>query len=184
MEFAMSFVRPDMQFNDLLNYVHIDEKWFYLTKTIRTYCFVPGESEAERKCMNKRFLTKVMFLTAVARLRYAMTPNHGGMPPNFPDTNILDLGFFASLQSLQYQKSARLIDELVLHVHEAFNVYPYDSLDRTFLTLQCCFVEILKTGGDNTYKLPHMSRWQDTEAYLETSKARGRCMMLVAICSR
>ncbi|ETV90515.1 hypothetical protein H310_14705 [Aphanomyces invadans] len=42
LKFAMSFVRPDMQFNELLNYVHIDEKWFYLTKTARTYYLVHG----------------------------------------------------------------------------------------------------------------------------------------------
>ncbi|ETW08962.1 hypothetical protein H310_01440 [Aphanomyces invadans] len=33
-------------------------------------------------------------------------------PPISPDTNILDLGFFAAIQSLQQKKSARSVDEL------------------------------------------------------------------------
>ncbi|ETV97216.1 hypothetical protein H310_10003, partial [Aphanomyces invadans] len=66
----MSFVRQDMELDELLNYVHINDKWFYLTKTSRTYYLVPSESDLERKCKSKRFLTKVMFLTAVARPRF------------------------------------------------------------------------------------------------------------------
>ncbi|KAF0709244.1 hypothetical protein AaE_012926, partial [Aphanomyces astaci] len=70
MKFALGFVQHDMEFDELLDYVHIEEKWFYITKTTRRYYLVPGEREPERKCKNKRFVTKVMFLTAVARPRF------------------------------------------------------------------------------------------------------------------
>ncbi|KAF0716727.1 Aste57867_2699 [Aphanomyces stellatus] len=42
-------------------------------------------------------------------------------PPNSPDTNILDLGFFAAIQSLQNKKSASNIQELVDNVLRAFD---------------------------------------------------------------
>ncbi|ETW06272.1 hypothetical protein H310_02567 [Aphanomyces invadans] len=55
LKFAMSHLEPSSSenhlFNDMHNYVHIDEKWFYLTK------------------VKKRFL-RVTFLAAVARPRY------------------------------------------------------------------------------------------------------------------
>ena len=34
-------------------------------------------------------------------------------PPNSPDMNVLDLGFFASLQTKTYLKNARTIDDIV-----------------------------------------------------------------------
>ncbi|KAF0717896.1 hypothetical protein As57867_002025, partial [Aphanomyces stellatus] len=82
----------------------------------------------------------------------------GAQPPNSPDMNVLDLGFFAGLQSLQYRESARSIDELIANVAKAFNDYPLESLDRTFLTLQSCLLAALQVAGDNTYAIPHMSK--------------------------
>lgn len=34
-------------------------------------------------------------------------------PPNNPDINVLDLGLFNAIQTLQYQTAARNIDELI-----------------------------------------------------------------------
>ncbi|KAF0690234.1 Aste57867_18359 [Aphanomyces stellatus] len=79
-------------------------------------------------------------------------------PPNSPDMNVLDLGFFAALQSLQHRESARSIDQLIADVDAAFAAYPYERLDCTFLTLRTCMVETLKVAGDNTYKIPHLSK--------------------------
>lgn len=41
-------------------------------------------------------------------------------PPNSPDFNILDLGFFRAIQTIQYKKNARTIQELVPAVQEVF----------------------------------------------------------------
>ncbi|KAF0703309.1 hypothetical protein AaE_015433 [Aphanomyces astaci] len=79
-------------------------------------------------------------------------------PLNSPDTNILDLGFFATIQSLQHQKSARSIDDLVAHVADAFVEYPFERFDHTFLTLHSCLIETMKVNGDNTYKIPRMAK--------------------------
>ncbi|RHY18035.1 hypothetical protein DYB32_010448 [Aphanomyces invadans] len=82
-------------------------------------------------------------------------------PPNSPDTNVLHLGYFAAIQSLQHHKSARTIDELVGHVECAFEEYPLVRLNHTFLTLQSCLVETLKLFGGNGYKVPYMSKHKE-----------------------
>ncbi len=58
------------RFNHFLNDVHIDEKWYYLTKTKETYYLLPDEEPPERSCKSKKYITKVMFLCAMARPRY------------------------------------------------------------------------------------------------------------------
>ncbi|RLN33903.1 uncharacterized protein C2845_PM03G30110 [Panicum miliaceum] len=44
-------------------------------------------------------------------------------PPNSPDMNILDLGFFSSLQSKAYLRNSKNIDELVSNVVKEYNDY-------------------------------------------------------------
>ncbi|KAF0715306.1 Aste57867_3474 [Aphanomyces stellatus] len=68
--FAASMVGSDMVLKEMEDVVHLDEKWFYITKVKRTFYLVPGEKVPKRKCKSKRFITKVMFLSAVARPRY------------------------------------------------------------------------------------------------------------------
>ena len=50
--------------------VHLDEKWFYLTRENNTYYLLPGEPPPLRSVTNKNSIVKVMFLTAVAKPRY------------------------------------------------------------------------------------------------------------------
>jgi hypothetical protein len=53
-------------------------------------------------------------------------------PPNSPDLNILDLGFFASLQSMTYKTVSRNIDELIANVqHEFANYDPTKGVPYT-----------------------------------------------------
>ncbi|ETV97613.1 hypothetical protein H310_09509 [Aphanomyces invadans] len=78
-------------------------------------------------------------------------------PPNSPDTNILDLGFFAAIQSLQQKKLARSIDELVANGGQAFDDYAMESL--------ACLVETMRLFGDNTNKLPHKGKECPPDAY-------------------
>jgi len=60
--------RPFFQLMD--NVVHIDEKWFEMTKKSNTYYLLPEESLPLRTVWNKNCIAKVMFLTAVAKPRY------------------------------------------------------------------------------------------------------------------
>lgn len=79
-------------------------------------------------------------------------------PSNSPDLNILDLGFFSSIQSLQYRASPKTIDDLIQVVEKEFNDYESSKVNKIFLTLQSCMIEIMKHRGGNHYKTPHMRK--------------------------
>lgn len=79
-------------------------------------------------------------------------------PANSPDMNILDLGYFRSIQSLQHQCAPSNMAELVKAVEESFAALSRDKLDYIFLSLQACMLEVLKEKGGNKYKLPHLGK--------------------------
>lgn len=252
--YCLSHVRPNGQFEDMFDHVHIDEKWFYLTQVKRTYYLMLDEEEPQRSCKSKRFITKVMFMCAVARpcfdrgrnqffngklgiwpfvykehatrnsknrpkgtlvtkvrehidaaeykkmiddnvlpaIKSKLPRSHKkrivyiqqdnakphsyrngehvpqagdgwsiefkSQPPNSPDLNVLDLGFFNSIQSLQHQASPTTIDELIECVTDAYNQISKETLNSVFLTLQKCMECIMSVNGSNTYKIPHIGK--------------------------
>ena len=106
-------------------------------------------------------------------------------PPNSPDTNILDLGLFAALQSLFQKKSPTSIADILMKVknptfyaflleafhifflinlstfmkvQQAWNEYPAERSNRVFLTHQSCMVEVMRLMGEHRYKIPHMRK--------------------------
>ncbi|XP_074289597.1 uncharacterized protein LOC141614750 [Silene latifolia] len=235
--------------------IHIDEKWFYMTNPMCRYYIGSNEALPYRSCKSKRYITKVMFLAAVARPTYKENgevlfdgkigiwpftfqepakrrsknreagtlvtkpvesitkkvtkeafinkvipaikqkwptsasknisiqqdnakPHFNGkdkdfmeaatsngfnieltqQPANSPDLNILDLGFFRSIQSLQDENPAMTVDELVTNVTEAYEAETALTLDNVWLSLQACMVEIMKKKGHNDYPLPHLAK--------------------------
>jgi hypothetical protein len=259
LKYALSFVKSKrdgaLQFDPMYDRIHVDEKWFYMTKVKQTYYIWHDETAPLRSTKSKRFITKVLFLCAVARPRYdhhrkqmfdgklglwpvvtrepakrtsvnrargtlvtkpinvtadvyrdllvnCVVPaikekfpvsmknvplyiqqdNAGphisteefqnlcvggdqswdirltNQPPNSPDFNVLDLGFFNTIQSLQYQSSPKTIDELIVAVENAFNLLPCESLAKVFVTLQKVMELAIGLKGSNAYKLPHMHK--------------------------
>ncbi|RHY98787.1 hypothetical protein DYB35_012898 [Aphanomyces astaci] len=79
-------------------------------------------------------------------------------PPNSPDLNVLDLGFFASIQSLQYKKMSRSVDDVVRHTMEEFDELNHEKLDNVFLTFLAVMRLILEHSGRNGYALPHLKK--------------------------
>ncbi len=79
-------------------------------------------------------------------------------PANNPDLNVLDLGIFNAIDKLQHTQERSSIDELVAAVVVAFNLLPVDTIDRCFMMLQAVMSEVLSTGGDNTYRMPHLRK--------------------------
>ncbi|XP_044956686.1 uncharacterized protein LOC123407585 isoform X2 [Hordeum vulgare subsp. vulgare] len=77
-------------------------------------------------------------------------------PSNSPDMNILDLGLFSSLQSMSDRLVSNNLDELINNVQHEYDAYDADKINRIFLTLQSCLIEVMKRGGSNDYKIPHM----------------------------
>ncbi|KAH9149974.1 hypothetical protein AeRB84_007104 [Aphanomyces euteiches] len=74
LDFAMSFLRPGPRgthvFSGMYNMVHVDQRWFYLTKNKNTYYVFDNEEMAQRSTKSKSHITKVMFLVAVACPHY------------------------------------------------------------------------------------------------------------------
>jgi hypothetical protein len=68
---ALSFVdRNNLKFNPMFEYVHVDEKWFYITKIKQNHYILSEEEPIERSAQSKRFIAKVMFIAPVARPRW------------------------------------------------------------------------------------------------------------------
>ncbi|XP_042012025.1 uncharacterized protein LOC121760418 [Salvia splendens] len=244
-----------IRFMNMHNTIHIDEKWFYMTKGTQRFYLAPGEQEPHRTCKNKKFISKIMFMCAVCRplfgvhgevlfdgkigifpftkqvaaKRSSKNRQAGTMekkpiesittnvvreclinkilpaiiakwpdgatkvlkiqqdnarphikdndsafrevaqqsgfsisivqqPPNSPDTNVNDLGWFRAIQSLQTQTACNNVDDLVNAVEKSFHELQPETLDNVFLSLQGCYMEIMKVHGQNRYKLPHMGK--------------------------
>ncbi|XP_026383234.1 uncharacterized protein LOC113278679 [Papaver somniferum] len=247
--------KDNMMTKPMYDVIHIDEKWFFMTKATENYYLHPEETEPYRTCQSKRFIKKVMFLAAVARSRFdefgnevfngkigifpfvtkeaakrtsknrpagtledkpiesvnkditraclinkllpairEKWPNYNGetiyiqqdnakphvkvddeeflkeaakegfdirlrfQPSQSPDMNVLDLGFFRSIQSLQHKEAPTTVGELLSAVDKAFNELSAQTLNDVFLSLQLCMVEVLKLRGGNNYKLQHIGK--------------------------
>jgi hypothetical protein len=79
-------------------------------------------------------------------------------PANSPDFNVLDLGFFNSIQSIQYKTTSKTTEELVAAVDQAFEGYSVHQANRIFLTLHGCMKEVMKLDGGNGYDVPHIRK--------------------------
>ncbi|XP_074297024.1 uncharacterized protein LOC141627697 [Silene latifolia] len=206
-----------VKFNDQSNVIHMDEKWFYLTKPSRRFYLAKGEKRPYRSIQSKKFIGKVMFMCAVVRPKYGpngevlfdgkigiwpfiveipakrnsrnrvagtmetkciesvnkqnsdpdftAAANQDGwnielscQPPNSPDLNVLDLGFFRAIQSLQQRTNCYKLDKLAIEVNKAFANLEVIELKYVFITLQACLLEVMKRKGGNDYPLPHMHK--------------------------
>ncbi|ETV81956.1 hypothetical protein H257_05495 [Aphanomyces astaci] len=64
-------------------------------------------------------------------------------PPNSPDLNVLDLGFFTSIQALQYKMASRSMD---------------DVIEATLSAFEAVMRLVMEHHGDNNFKLPHLKK--------------------------
>ena len=76
---------------------------------------------------------------------------------NSPDVNLLDLGFFRAIQSFN-DAVLRNEEELIAAVCDAYDKYPKEKINQTWLTLQCCFNKIITDHGDNDYHIDHIAK--------------------------
>ncbi|ETW04714.1 hypothetical protein H310_03867 [Aphanomyces invadans] len=79
-------------------------------------------------------------------------------PPNSPDLNVLDLGFFSSLQTLQHKLVSRSLDDVIHATLAAFELSGGHTLANVFLTLQAVMRVMLENNGGNTFRLPHLRK--------------------------
>ena len=76
---------------------------------------------------------------------------------NSPDVNLLDLGFFRAIQSFN-NSAPKNEEELIQVVSVLYESYPQNKINHTWLTLQCCFNQIIVHNGDNDYNIVHISK--------------------------
>jgi DNA-binding transcriptional regulator YhcF (GntR family) len=79
-------------------------------------------------------------------------------PANSPDLNILDLGLFNAIQAAYYRTSPRNQVQLIEMVEKTYKEFSLKTINRVWLSLMCCFNEIIEMNGDNDYKVPHMGK--------------------------
>ena len=233
-------------FSDMDHVVHVDEKWFFIDLTKKTYYHLDGEVPPERYG-SRRHLLKVMFLAAVARPRgdfdgkigiwpivyfkestrkskyydkgemrpynlkmnkttykhflldhlipalkskwpnrtdniiiqqdnapphnivndddVLMACSEGGwnikilfQPPKSPDLNVLDLGFFNSIQALQNKNLFYSMEKLIDEVHTAYRDLPNEKINNIFYTLQKVHEQIILKKGGGDFKSLHMKK--------------------------
>ena len=82
---------------------------------------------------------------------------------NSSDVNLLDLGFFRAIQSFN-DALPKNEEEVIQSVQDTYENYPQYKLNRTWLTLQSCFNQIILHHRDNDYSIEHISKakleWQ------------------------
>ena len=79
-------------------------------------------------------------------------------PPNSPDLNQNDLGFFASLQARYNTECPRGYTDIIRCVEKHYWDYPHNTLNRLWLTRMQVMNEIIDHNGDNNFKLTHMGK--------------------------
>ena len=76
---------------------------------------------------------------------------------NSPDINLLDLGFFRAVQSFN-DATPKNEKELIESASVAYENYPRQKINQTWLTLQCCFNQIIIHNGNNNYNVDHIAK--------------------------
>ena len=80
-------------------------------------------------------------------------------PECSPDINVLDLGYFNSIQSLQHKTRSYTIQQLIYNVIKSFQDLEVTTLSNIFVTWKIIMLKIIQTEGYNTYKMPHKRRY-------------------------
>ncbi len=68
LKWCLSFINSrSLMFSCMHNIVHIDQKWFYMTKAVKKEYTSDNENMENRSGRSKRFIPKIMFLSEVVR---------------------------------------------------------------------------------------------------------------------
>ena len=63
------------KYQDMHDWIHLDEKWFFLTQEKEQYLLLLDEKNPKHCVKHKSHITKVMFLCAVARPQFNPSAN-------------------------------------------------------------------------------------------------------------
>ena len=87
--------------------------------------------------------------------KYGMELTIETQPAQSPDLNLSDISNFASLQAQQRNRWTTDVDGLIKAVDAIWAAYPWETIERAWLTLFGVYNLILEHDGDNDFKLPH-----------------------------
>jgi hypothetical protein len=79
-------------------------------------------------------------------------------PAQSPDLNVLDLGYFRSIQTLQQQTECSTQKQLIKLVKDSWEASPMQTLDDVFMTHQMVMMQVLENCGGNLFALPHLQK--------------------------
>ena len=79
-------------------------------------------------------------------------------PPNSPDFNVNDLGFFSAIQSQQLKAIFKTISQFMENVQAAYDNMEPTKLNDRFLTLQKSLECSIEVHVGNNYEQPHLSK--------------------------
>ena len=127
----------------------IVERWPVSDRSLRTI-FIQQDGAKNHIRDDDKLFNAALEENGVDAQLYAQSPNS-------PDVNLLDLGFFRAIQSFN-DAAPRDEEELIKAVGEAYENYPKKRINQTWLTLQCCFNQIITHHGDNDYNIDHISK--------------------------
>ena len=97
-------------------------------------------------------------------------------PARSPDFNICDLSICNVLQILQWSYDGQLRNEgdVIAAVNHAWASFTHFQLEKAFCKLQTVFDEVIKCGGGNCYKLPHIGKdaiWKNYGVFVLRARA-------------
>ena len=106
-----------------------------------------------------------VFMSTIAGKLKSILEKSGEIPielvrqiANSPDTNLNDLGFYNSMDSLMPHWREFVLDSFEKQVETAFWAYPSEKLERLVRKKIAIIKEIIGANGDNTYKIPHTKK--------------------------
>ncbi|ETV69461.1 hypothetical protein H257_14831 [Aphanomyces astaci] len=159
LRFAMNFLLPGSKgrhfFDAMYNQVYIDEKWFFLTQVKRTFYVYEDDELAHRAAKSKRFITKVMFLAAVARPRYdpRLRQEFDGKLGIWPFVQRVPAARNTCSTRRELVQSRNSLVLLTVHFLRCCQ-----NSGEEFVTLQKVMETSMEVLGGNNYKLPHLKK--------------------------
>ncbi|ETV96342.1 hypothetical protein H310_10503 [Aphanomyces invadans] len=134
--FAKSFVRAGQlgtrRWHDMMDIVHIDEKWFYITQVNRRFYLWHDEAVPQRKAQSKWHITKVMFLCAVARPR----PRHDSKRHAMWDGKVGLWPFVETKLAKRKYKNRDRGTPVTVPISVTKPIYRYNLIDKVFSAIQ------------------------------------------------
>ncbi|XP_021773246.1 uncharacterized protein LOC110737179 [Chenopodium quinoa] len=109
--------------------------------------------------VNKEAIRAMLLNNVIPAIKIRWVQHSVHLPASTsPDLNVLDLGLFNVIQSIQYQSFPKNLGELIDRVKEAYGLFNPVLNKYCWITLQCCMEEILKHLGGNNFTLTHKGK--------------------------